>query len=91
MDHDRHTILQLVAMGRLSPAEAERLIAAWNLNREDAWLFLAGLLLAALPTHAPLHALLGGIYAAAGSHLPGSLPFLGHLFSKLHHLTGGLL
>ena len=87
---NRHTILQLVAMGRMSPAEAERLLVAWNLHREDAWLFLAALLLLILPHQAPLHALLGAVYAA-GNHLPWSLPFLGHLFSKFHHLTGGLL
>lgn len=86
---NRHTILQLVAMGRMSPAEAERLLVAWNLNREDAWLLLAGLLLLILPGQAPLHALFGAVYAA-GSHLPWSLPFLGHFFSTLHHLTGGL-
>lgn len=90
MDRDRRTILQLVALGRLSPADAERLMALWNLHREDLWIVLACLLLAVLPTHAPLHSWLGGVYAA-GAHLPSGLASLGHLFSRLHHLTGGLL
>ena len=90
MNHDRHTILQLVAVGRLSPAEAERLLAAWSLKREDAWLFLACLLIFVLPHHAPLHALLSGVYAA-WAHLPGSFASLGQISSKLHHFTGGVL
>lgn len=90
MDRHRRTILQLVALGRLTPAEAERLLAVWNMKRDDAWLYFTCLLLAVLPHHAPLHALLGAVYASC-SHLPGILALLGHLFSQLHRLTGGLL
>jgi hypothetical protein len=82
-------ILHLVALGRLSPADAERLMAAWSLKREDAWLLPACLLMLVLPHHAPLHALLGGVYLFF-SHLPGSIGYLGQIFSQLHHLTGGL-
>jgi hypothetical protein len=89
MDRDRRTLLQLVAVGRLNPAEAERLIAAQTFHREDAWLLPACLLMLVLPHHAPLHALLGGVYLFF-SHLPGSIGYLGQIFSQLHHLTGGL-
>ena len=87
MNRDRHLILQLLALGRLSPAEAERLMAAWSLKCEDAWLLPACLLMLVLPHHAPLHAVLGGVYLFC-SHLPGSIGYLGQIFSQLHHLTG---
>jgi hypothetical protein len=41
MQTDRRAILQLVAMGRITAAEAERLLAVWNHGRESTWL-LAG-------------------------------------------------
>jgi hypothetical protein len=90
MKRNHRTLLQLVALGRLSPVEAERLTTAWSLQREDVWIFLVCLLLVVLPTQAPLHPLLGAIDAAC-MHLPGGLAPLGQLFSTLHHLTGGLL
>lgn len=93
MDHHRQTILQLVAQRRLSPADAERLLATWNLAHEDAWLILTCLLLALLPQHAPLHPMLHPLFVtvhAACAHLPVSLASLGQLFSKLHRITGGL-
>lgn len=89
MDRNRRTLLQLVAVGRLSPAEAERLLAVWNLKREDAWIFLACVLLLVLPLQAPLHPLLGMAYAAC-AHWPASLAAPGQFFSKLHQLAGGL-
>lgn len=91
MNRNRRTLLQLVALGRLSPVEAERLTAAWSLQREDAWIFLVCLLLTVLPAQAPLHPLLGAIDAACSMHLPAGFAPLGQLFSTLHHLTGGIL
>ena len=38
MNTDRRAILSLVAMGRITAAEAERLLAAWNDSRETAWI-----------------------------------------------------
>ena len=37
MHTDRRTILFLVAVGRITPAEAERLLLAWNEGREILW------------------------------------------------------
>jgi hypothetical protein len=37
MNRDRRNILDLVACGRLTAAEAERLLLAWNEQRELAW------------------------------------------------------
>lgn len=90
MNRTRRTLLHLVALGRLSPAEAERLMTLWNLHREDTWVFLVCLLLAVLPAQAPLHPLLG-VISTACAHIPGPFTPLTQLFSTLHHLTGGLL
>ncbi len=38
MNTDRRVILSLVAIGRITAAEAERLLAAWNEGRETAWI-----------------------------------------------------
>ena len=37
MQRGRQTILSLVALGRITPREAERLLAAWNAGREELW------------------------------------------------------
>ena len=37
MNRERQTILSLVALGRITPREAERLLAAWNGGREEVW------------------------------------------------------
>ena len=41
MQGDRRAILALIAMGRITPGEAERLLAAWNESRETAWILVA--------------------------------------------------
>lgn len=43
MNTDRRAILALIATGRITPAEAERLLAAWNESRETAWILGIGL------------------------------------------------
>lgn len=45
MKEDRRAILSLVAMGRISAAEAERLIAAWSADREVFWMAAAAVVL----------------------------------------------
>jgi hypothetical protein len=39
MNTDRRVILALIAMGRITPAEAERLLAAWDESFETAWIW----------------------------------------------------
>lgn len=86
MDTDRRAILALIAMGRITPAEAERLLAAWNETRETAWVLAASV----------------GFALLAQSHLHELVPVLNHLISTqvaaLAHLLepvmggmGGLL
>ena len=48
MHTDRRTILSLVALGRINAAEAERLLIAWNEQREGAWIFTTCIALALL-------------------------------------------
>ncbi len=35
MGRERQAILSLIALGRITPREAERLLAAWNSGREE--------------------------------------------------------
>ena len=37
MHQERQAILSLVALGRITPAEAERLLAVSNMGREELW------------------------------------------------------
>jgi hypothetical protein len=37
MYRERQTILSLLALGRITPREAERLLDAWNTGREEIW------------------------------------------------------
>jgi hypothetical protein len=76
MSSDRQTILQLVAVGRLSPGEAERLLLAWNEGRETAWMIagcVALALIAALEAHA------------------GMLAQVGQALSLVSQIVGGVL
>ena len=41
MNTDRRAILSLVATGRITASEAERLLVAWNDSRETVWILAA--------------------------------------------------
>lgn len=76
MGKDRRAILQMLALGRLSPGEAERLLLVWNEGRETAWLMagcVALALIGALQTHA-------GVVVQIGSAL-----------SLVSQIVGGVL
>ncbi|KAA6465130.1 hypothetical protein DYQ86_04030 [Acidobacteria bacterium AB60] len=51
MTDERRAILSLIAAGRITPAEAERLIAAWQDAREWVWLALGCLAVCLLGAH----------------------------------------
>jgi len=38
MHRERQAILSLIALGKITPREAERLLAAWNAGREEFWI-----------------------------------------------------
>jgi len=64
MREEPRTILSLVAAGRISAAEAERLIAAWRGDRELYWLAAAAVALGVLS---------GAFHGAATSQLAPAL------------------
>jgi hypothetical protein len=51
MGNERRTILGLVAAGRISAMEAERLLRAWNDSREELWVIAACLLVCVTQIH----------------------------------------
>jgi hypothetical protein len=50
LPRDRRTILYLVAVGRITPEEAERMLVAWNDLRESQWIVAGCMVLAVLST-----------------------------------------
>jgi hypothetical protein len=38
MHRERQAILSLIALGKMTPREAERLLAVWNAGREEPWI-----------------------------------------------------
>jgi hypothetical protein len=53
----RRIILGLVALGRITPAEAERLLLAGNTGREGLWIVVALLMITVLTQLDPRHLL----------------------------------
>jgi hypothetical protein len=40
MERDRRRVFQLLMLGRITPAEAERLMAVWQASRECSWILI---------------------------------------------------
>jgi hypothetical protein len=51
MRSERTTILSLVAAGRISAIEAERLLRAWNDSRDELWVIATCLLVCVTQIH----------------------------------------
>lgn len=85
MRSDRRTILHLLSLGRLTPAEAERLLAATNNGDEILAWFVAGLAVIGMTR---LHLLAERIFTAV---LPGTSAVLHHVTWNLIHNLGGIL
>ena len=84
MKKERQAILSLVALGRITVRDAERLLAAWNSGREELWAIgacVAACLAQSLPALARV------------SHelLPGGLPGLFHAVSAVTYRIGEML
>lgn len=84
---NRRAILSLVALRCITPAEAERLIAACSSNREAWWLmagcaFCAGLVQIQPPV-------LSGAVHLFRSVIDGSIPALHHVLSQIAARLGG--
>lgn len=95
MNSDRRTILALIALGRITPAQAERLLGAINETRETAWILalcLGYLVLAQLR----LHELLPGLVHFLNAQVPAIAEAVHHAISPIWGCsplarTGGLL
>ena len=87
MQTDRRVILSLVALGRITPAEAERLLIAWNEGREGLWVFTLCIALALLNPFNP-HLGLTALMQSAPALLSDGL--LHRVISELTYLIGGI-
>jgi len=90
---NRRAILSLVALRRITPAEAERLIAACSSDRE-AWWLLAGCALCAglfqLEPHATAAVLhLFRPVVGLRAMIDGSIPVIHHGMAHIATLIGG--
>jgi hypothetical protein len=86
MNSDRRAILQLLAAGRIDAAEAERLIAATNADRETMWA-LAGC--SAIVIASQFHAVMPELARLLRSSLAWCLPVLEHAFTVIALSWGG--
>jgi hypothetical protein len=89
MNTDRRAILTLVATGRITASEAERLLVAWNDSRETVWILALSLAFALL---AQLHlrelpVILMHLFNAHSALAEA----VHHAFSPITDLVGGLL
>ncbi|MDR3726218.1 MAG: hypothetical protein P4K86_04155 [Terracidiphilus sp.] len=89
MQTDRRILLHLVALGRITPAEAERLLTVWNQGRENLWALSGAVLIACLAL-LRLPELLPSLVHVAHSLWVGNLNFLRHALSLFTQLLGGL-
>jgi hypothetical protein len=87
MKSERRTILQLLAAGRISSGEAERLLAAASADRESLWV-LAG---CAVFTATQAHAFAVPMIECARTILAWSLPALQHALGLIASTQGGRL
>ena len=79
MHRERQAILSLVALGRITPREAERLLAAWNAGREEMWIIGACAVFVLAQSLAPL------------THLVQAFLFMHHSMAPIACWIGGLL
>ena len=88
MISNRRVILNLIAMGRITPAEAERLLAAWNEGRETLWILTVCMVCACLaewPVFAP------ALLRATNALLPLMVAALHHARSLIANHLGGIV
>jgi hypothetical protein len=84
MRRERQTILSLIALGRITPRESERLLAAWNAGREELWVIAACAVIGFAQSLPALERL-------GNAWLPGILPGLHHAVASITYWTGGVL
>jgi hypothetical protein len=90
MQTDRRAILSLVALGRITPAEAERLLIAWNQGWESV-LVCAACIAAALLAQLDPNQVLPGLVHLAQALISGRVIPLHHALAVVCRLFGGTL
>jgi hypothetical protein len=90
MQTDRRAILSLVALGRITPAEAERLLIAWNQGRESV-LVCAVCIAAVLLTQLDPNQVLPDLVHLAQALISGRVIRLHHALALVNRLFGGML
>jgi hypothetical protein len=90
MHTDRRAILQLVAIGRITPTEAERLLIVWNDGRETMWALSACIVISLLLQLNPRE-WIPRTFDFAHSLLPGIQVCLNSTLSLVNLLFGGVL
>ncbi|QOY90382.1 hypothetical protein [Paludibaculum fermentans] len=86
MRNDRHAILSLVALGRITPAEAERLLIACNAGR-DAFVTFAACVAATFFILIPHQGLAALVHVSRVLLADGSLH---QVITFIQHLSGGI-
>jgi hypothetical protein len=84
MQKERQIILSMIALGRITPREAERLLAVWSLSREELWV-IAACVIASLTQIAP------ALARMVHTLLPEGLPALHHAVMAITFWIGGVL
>jgi hypothetical protein len=90
MNRDRQTILSLVAMGRITAAEAERLLAAWSESRDTAWIVALCLAFACL-AQIHLREILPMLMHLCSASIPAMFEGVHHALAPITGLWGGSL
>jgi hypothetical protein len=90
MEMNRRAILHLVAVGRISATEAERLLIAWNSGTESLWA-LTVLIAIAWLVQLNLHAALPALLHIAHSLMSGGSVSLHPTLALVARLPGGTL
>lgn len=90
MNNDRRTILALIAMGRITPVQAERLLSAVNESRETAWILGLCLAMGCL-AQLHLHELLPGLMDLFNAQIPALFEAVHHALSPFANFLGGSL
>lgn len=87
LNSDRRAVLQLLALGRINAAQAERLLATLSADREALWAIAGCLALVAL---AQFNSIAPPLLHLFRSVLSTGLPQLHHALSSIALFLGGL-
>jgi hypothetical protein len=90
MNTDRRAILSLVATGRITASEAERLLVAWNDSRETVWILALSLAFAVV-AQIHLRELLPILMHLLSAQIPALAEGVQHAYSPITDLLGGLV